>query len=45
MKGTKMTFAGILKKKHIGKEKKEAKANKKVDDLLAYLKTFSPDAE
>lgn len=45
MKGTKMSYAGLLKKKHIGKEKKEAKANKKIENLLAYLKTFSPDAE
>ncbi len=43
MKGTKMSFAGFLKKKHIGKEKKEAKANKKIENLLAYLKTFSAE--
>ena len=41
VKGTKMSFAGLLKKKNIGKEKKEAKANEKVANLLAYLKTFS----
>jgi len=43
MKGTKMSFAGLLKKKYIGKEKKEAKANKKIENLLAYLKTFSTE--
>lgn len=43
MKGTKMSYAGFLKKKHIGKEKKEAKANKKIENLLAYLKTFAAE--
>ena len=45
MKGTKMTFAGLLKKKDMEKEKKVKKAEKKIEDLLAYLKTLSPDAE
>ena len=45
MKGTKMSFAGFLKKKNMEKEKKVKKADKKIENLLAYLKTFSPDAE
>jgi cytochrome c2 len=45
MKGTKMSFVGFLKKKDMEKEKKVKKADKKIEDLLAYLKTFSPDAE
>ncbi len=43
MKGTKMSFAGFLKKKDIDKEKKVKKADKKVANLLAYLRTFSAE--